>query len=50
MKKWKCIIADDEPLARELISDYVAKVPFFGFERRFHQCLGSAGFLAEKFS
>jgi len=28
MKKWKCIIADDEPLARELISDYVAKVPF----------------------
>lgn len=28
MKRWKCIIADDEPLARELISDYVAKVPF----------------------
>lgn len=28
MKKWKCIIADDEPLARELICDYVAKVPF----------------------
>jgi DNA-binding LytR/AlgR family response regulator len=28
MKNWKCIIADDEPLARELISDYVAKVPF----------------------
>lgn len=28
MKIWKCIIADDEPLARELISDYVAKVPF----------------------
>lgn len=28
MKKWKCIIADDEPLARELVSDYVAKVPF----------------------
>lgn len=28
MKTWKCIIADDEPLARELISDYVAKVPF----------------------
>jgi len=28
LKTWKCIIADDEPLARELISDYVAKVPF----------------------
>jgi DNA-binding LytR/AlgR family response regulator len=28
MKTWKCVIADDEPLARELISDYVAKVPF----------------------
>jgi len=28
MKSWTCIIADDEPLARELISDYVAKVPF----------------------
>jgi DNA-binding LytR/AlgR family response regulator len=28
MKTWKCIIADDEPLARELISDYVGKVPF----------------------
>lgn len=28
MKSWKCIIADDEPLARELIGNYVAKVPF----------------------
>ena len=28
MKSWKCIIADDEPLARELVSDYVGKVPF----------------------
>lgn len=28
MKKWKCVIADDEPLARELISDYTDKVPF----------------------
>ncbi|SMG52034.1 two component transcriptional regulator, LytTR family [Marivirga sericea] len=35
MKVWKCIIADDEPLARELISDYVAKVPFLDLKGAF---------------
>ncbi|WKV13241.1 LytTR family DNA-binding domain-containing protein [Marivirga harenae] len=35
MKTWKCIIADDEPLARELISDYVAKVPFLDLKDTF---------------
>src|SRR5882672_11576092 len=26
-KIWKCIIADDEPLAREVISKYIARIP-----------------------
>src|SRR5258705_3941923 len=26
-KIWKCIIADDEPLAREVISKYVTQIP-----------------------
>jgi DNA-binding LytR/AlgR family response regulator len=27
MKKWNCIIVDDEPLARELVKSYVDKLP-----------------------
>src|SRR6267378_5281729 len=27
VKIWKCIIADDEPLAREIISKYITRIP-----------------------
>ncbi|WP_296620642.1 LytTR family DNA-binding domain-containing protein [Marivirga sp.] len=45
MKNWKCIIADDEPLARELISDYVAKVPFLDLKGVFTNAWEVRGFL-----
>ncbi len=28
MKKYKCLIVDDETLARELLTDYVSKIPY----------------------
>jgi len=47
MKTWKCIIADDEPLARELISDYVAKVPFLDLKGVFTNAWEVRDFLQE---
>ncbi len=32
MKKITCLIADDEPMALNLIESYVLKTPFFGIE------------------
>ena len=45
MLKYSCIIVEDEPLAAEVLADYVRQVPFLELKKnlfRCHLCNGSA--------
>ena len=41
----KCLIIDDEPVALEIIRDYVEKVPFLKFSGSFRSSLKALNFL-----
>jgi len=43
----KCIAIDDEPLALEIITDYISKVPFLELVKTFDNALDSIDFLKE---
>jgi len=43
--KLKCIAIDDEPLALEIITDYISKVPFLELVRSFDNALESIDFI-----
>ena len=45
MQKLKCIIIDDEPLARKLLSDYCSRVPFLDLVTNFSNGLEALTFL-----
>jgi DNA-binding LytR/AlgR family response regulator len=44
----KCIAIDDEPLALEIICDYIAKVPFLKLVRTFDNAIDSIDFIKSK--
>jgi len=48
MRKINCIIIEDEPLAAELISDYVAQIGFLNLCGVFHKAVDSIGKLQEE--
>ena len=41
MEKYKCVIVEDEPLALERTSGYVAKLPFLKLEQTFDSAIGT---------
>ncbi|HUS85784.1 MAG TPA: LytTR family DNA-binding domain-containing protein [Bacteroidales bacterium] len=43
----KCIAIDDEPLALEIITDYISKVPFLELVKTFDNALDSINFLRD---
>lgn len=45
MEKLKCIAIDDEPLALDLIRQYVAKFPFLHLVNSFEDAISGAEFL-----
>lgn len=45
--KLKCIAIDDEPLALEIITDYISKVPFLELVKTFDNGIDSIDFLRE---
>ncbi len=46
--KLNCIIADDEPLARKGIRDYIAKISFLELQGEANDAVTSAKLLSEK--
>jgi len=45
MSRMKCIVVDDEPLALDIIQDYIEKVPFLEFSGRYDNPLYALNFL-----
>lgn len=45
MKKMRCIIADDEPIARKILREFVEQVPFLEFAGEFENALKTEAFL-----
>ncbi len=43
--KIKCIAVDDEPLALDIIEDYIARIPFLELQKSFHNALDCIDFL-----
>ena len=43
--KLRCIAVDDEPLALDVIQDYIQRVPFLEFEARFDSALDAMNYL-----
>jgi two-component system LytT family response regulator len=41
----KCLIVEDEPLAADIIQDYIAQVPFLTMAGRCHDALTAIDFL-----
>ena len=48
MKKINCIVVDDEPLAIEVLSDYIAKLPFLHLLASFDNALEALQFAAQQ--
>ena len=42
-----CIAIDDEPLALDLLKDYIEKIPFLELERTFTNPIEALGYLQE---
>jgi len=45
MKKLRCIIVDDEPIARKLLHEFVEQVPFLDWQGSFESALKAEAFL-----
>ncbi len=45
MNRLKCIIVDDEPLALDILADYISKVPFLEFCGRFENAIDALNYL-----
>lgn len=45
MKALKCIIVDDEPLALDILQDYIAKIPFLSYCGRFVNAIEALNYL-----
>jgi two-component system LytT family response regulator len=41
----KCIIVDDEPLALDILEDYIKKIPFLDLKAKFHNAMDCINFL-----
>ena len=48
MKKLKCIIVDDEPVARKIIREFVGQVPFLSLTGEFENAIKAELFLASE--
>ena len=47
MKKLRCIIVDDEPVARKLLQEFVDQVPFLNWQGNFENALKAEAFLKD---
>ncbi len=47
MKVYNCIIVEDEPIAAEIISDYISEIPFLHLNSVHHNALSALDFLNE---
>jgi len=47
MSKLKCIIVEDEPLARKILEDYVSQVPFLQLEGSFEDAIYAMDYLRD---
>jgi DNA-binding LytR/AlgR family response regulator len=47
MKVYNCIIVEDEPIAAEIISDYISEIPFLHLSSVHHNALSALDFLNE---
>ena len=47
MKKISCIIADDEPVARKILQEFVEKTPFLDLQGKFENAAKTGDFLSE---
>jgi two-component system, LytTR family, response regulator len=45
MKKLKCIAVDDEPLALDIIQDYIGRIPFLEFKERFESAVDALNYI-----
>lgn len=45
MRKLKCIAVDDEPLALDILQDYIQKVPFLEYQGRFESAVEALNFM-----
>ena len=48
MQKFTCIIVEDEPLATEVLQDYVAEVPFLDLKASFSDALFATEYLQQQ--
>jgi DNA-binding LytR/AlgR family response regulator len=47
MRVYNCIIVEDEPIAAEIISDYIAEIPFLHLSSVHHNALSALNYLNE---
>lgn len=47
MKVYKCIIVEDEPIAAEIISDYISEIPFLQLCSIHHNALSALNYINE---
>ena len=45
MNKLKCIVVDDEPLALDIIQDYIRRIPFLEFMERFESAVDAFNYM-----
>ena len=45
--KWSCVIVEDEPMARQLLTQYVEKIPSLQLQAAFANPLKALDFLRE---